>query len=206
MFDGSTAKETPSSPQSPSSLFSNSSSLDILLQQIVPVLKKQPSKSIKMPQCGTNPQTNLVTMFSAETGISRGISTKQCVAQGVLAPALPKDIVALTKNQSMPNLKKPVLTDLFIKKRKINDTSKPAIGGAFGPMQKEPSLASLNTPLVQSPSTSFISAGGSSTQSTQQSVNTQPLLSSATITMYVKYSGQSFVSISKFLFIVAHPL
>lgn len=101
----------------------------------------------KPPGRATNPHAHAA---SETPSIIGGISTKQRLAQAALAPALPKDITPLVQHKSQPHPIRPSGSSLMNLNFKKNTL--PTLGpGLRSPMTNNPTLASLNSPTVQSP-------------------------------------------------------
>ena len=102
---------------SPTSLFSEPSSPEISLSS-----KKVPHKFLpnekKIPRRGTNRlQANLGVMPPSEIPASQGISIKQRLGQGALAPILPKEVAPVELRMPPKPTTKKAIRNLTFKKR-----------------------------------------------------------------------------------------
>ncbi|KAF8973779.1 hypothetical protein BDZ97DRAFT_1776820 [Flammula alnicola] len=185
--------EIPSSPeQSPTSLFSVPSSPDIALANKEPQKKStfntgkdKALPSIKIMRRSNNPQAKIADMAPSEIPSSSGISTKQRLAQGALAPTLPKQMPAtIPKPPPKPLPTRTPSTSLMglsFKKKSIPPLAMPT-GSASRP---EAYFASLNSPAILSPQIqdSFFTSSPDTSFSgpSQNTVRKRPSVSEPTI-------------------------
>ncbi|PPQ85731.1 hypothetical protein CVT25_003109 [Psilocybe cyanescens] len=157
----------PNSPQqSLTSLFSDPSSPEITLSSRIPPKIRTTSVSAvsakpKTTRRVTHPQAKIASMSASELATSSGITTKQRIAQGALAPTLPKNLAAIKQApKPLPN-RTPALMNLSFKKHSIPSHAPAQIDasrieptttpGLRSPMVNDPTLASLNSPSAHSP-------------------------------------------------------
>jgi hypothetical protein len=165
------SQEIPSSPDpgSPNSLFSDTPVSEIVIpKKPKPTANAKDSKPPNKPgRRSTNPQGSIASMAPSEIPVASGISTKQRLAQGALAPTLPKEIVPPKPPKPPP---KPIVTNrstlsgLSFKKRSF-DVSGMSESSTHPSLSRnipnEPTLSSLNSPLAQSPTSAFFSPSAS---------------------------------------------
>ncbi|KJA26132.1 hypothetical protein HYPSUDRAFT_37011 [Hypholoma sublateritium FD-334 SS-4] len=162
---GNETTEIFSSPteKSPTSLFSEPSSPETALST-----KKMPNKSLanemKIPRRGTNRlQANLGSMAPSDIPASHGISTKQRIGQGALAPIPPKEVIP-ANSRAPPKLNqstKKTIRSLTFKKLTADKhiAIDPARRSSTNlPPQNEPVPTQWDSPQPQSPTAGLFSS------------------------------------------------
>ncbi len=118
-----------------------------------------PSKSLpnekKIPRRGTNRlQANLGVMAPSDMPATHGISTKQRLGQGALAPILPKEVLPVELRMPPKPTTKKAIRNLTFKKRTADNSA--LINPPVAPPQIEPVSAQLNS--VNSPTAGLFSS------------------------------------------------
>ena len=163
--------ETQPSPDSPTSLFSRPSS-PIIAATKIPVKESMTGSITNKPLTPgippatvvrqSNPHVKIANMSSGVTSTASGISTKQRLAQGALAPTAPKEVGKVPPKPKPPlPTRKPStnLNNLSFKKNKAPSLTIPSttvdqtdtFPSTFRSPINEATFAPLNSPSLQSP-------------------------------------------------------
>ncbi|KAF9480026.1 hypothetical protein BDN70DRAFT_920799 [Pholiota conissans] len=161
--DTASTREVIEIPSSPNSLFSEPPSPEPPLVKLHKPITTSTAAKDRLPKKQvrrtTNPQGKIAIMAPSEIPTAGGISTKQRLAQGALAPTAPKEIMAQpTKTQPKAPILKSTYSGLNFKKKSFDAAEKelaPIPLPSRKPSLQEPMLLSLGSPVEQSPSTSF---------------------------------------------------